>query len=251
MDSGKLRIRDGSSRDRGSSRSSHRSRPSGVEVVEVVDVGEVVVLGSSWWRTLAFRASGSTGFHGIGVLGHRSSRTRTKAAGTNEHEELVAFPVGEDLVVSGTASVIRFMERSTCRPCVSMKLASWVLDFTTGTIGNRDRETSEIAFGEKRQRALRTRRQAVGEHVTEANVGDWENTSSRNANTTPGLVAQPGTGRADTATCSSNSNTTQHGSTTSGRRQSRSWPRPGRGAGLQGQERMKGSSRRVGQGGRG
>ena len=49
--------------------------PSGVEVVEVVDVVEVVVLGASSWRTLAFRASGSTGFtasgySGIGPIGH-------------------------------------------------------------------------------------------------------------------------------------------------------------------------------------
>ena len=56
---------------------------------------------------MAFRASGSSGFtmvedHGIGVLGHRSSRTRTKAAGTNglEVENLAGPGVGEDLVVS-------------------------------------------------------------------------------------------------------------------------------------------------------
>ena len=53
-----------SSGRRGSSRRSRNSRSAGVEVVEVVDVVEVVVLGSSSWRTLAFRASGSTGFHG-------------------------------------------------------------------------------------------------------------------------------------------------------------------------------------------
>ena len=52
--------------------------PSGVEVVEVVDVVEVVVLGVSGLRTLAFRASESTGFMASGI-GHRSSRTRTKA----------------------------------------------------------------------------------------------------------------------------------------------------------------------------
>ena len=57
---------------------------------------------------LVVPASGSTGFtvssgfHGIGVLGHRSSRTRTKAAGTNglEAENLAGFGVGEVLGVS-------------------------------------------------------------------------------------------------------------------------------------------------------
>ena len=60
-----------------------------VEVVEIVDVVEVVVLGSSSWRTLSYRASGSLGST---VVGGRSSRTRTKEAGTNGHriEELGA-----------------------------------------------------------------------------------------------------------------------------------------------------------------
>ena len=56
--------RRGSSRSSRCSRSSRSSHSSGVEVVEVVDVVEVVVLGSSSWQTLAFRASGSSGFHG-------------------------------------------------------------------------------------------------------------------------------------------------------------------------------------------
>ena len=54
---------------------------------------KVVVLGASWLRTLAFRASGSTGFHGIEVLGHRSSRTCTKAADTKRTKNLAGSGV--------------------------------------------------------------------------------------------------------------------------------------------------------------
>ena len=57
-----------------------------VEVVEVVDVGEVVVLRSSSWRTLAFRASGSSGFHD-----GRSTRAPVVVLGVVE--DLVVMPL--------------------------------------------------------------------------------------------------------------------------------------------------------------
>ena len=63
---------------------------------------EVVVHGALSWQTLAFRASGSTGVHGIldrgtGLLGHARRRPTRN---TNGVENLTGSGVGEDLFVS-------------------------------------------------------------------------------------------------------------------------------------------------------
>ena len=72
--------------------------PSRFEVVEVVDVVELVVLGASGLRTLAYRASGSTGFttsgSGTGLHG-RARRRRTQKG--NDGELDVGFTYTETL----------------------------------------------------------------------------------------------------------------------------------------------------------